>query len=274
VPCATQNYNIVEYLVQAPCAMSALEVLQNCPSQRRTLLSAIGAMDPEESNMITFNLDYFKERLSHHLAFQIQILVGGKNIHRTVLDEGASTCVMSLSCWRSIGSPKLNQSPTTLKAFDGCGFQPHRLLQSFVVTLKGKTISVDIEVVDVPLDYNLLLGHSWFYAMTVIASSVFHILQFPHQGKIVTVDQLDYCTPDLHNSAVNNVPFLGSSLGYESVGVGLLKDSSLMGIFPLPPPDTPQVSTLNMISTQVQQSLESLDPLVVPGLYEHSSFKK
>jgi hypothetical protein len=92
-------------------------------------------MDPEESNLITFNLDYFKERLSHHLAFQIQILVGGKNIHRTILDEGASTCVM----WRALGSPKLIQSPTTLKAFDGRGFQPHGLLQYFVVTLKGKT---------------------------------------------------------------------------------------------------------------------------------------
>jgi hypothetical protein len=101
---------------------------------------------------------------------------------------------------------------------------------------------------------------------------VFRILQFPHQEKIVTVDQLDYCTPDLHNSATNNVPFLGSSLGYESVGVGLLKDSSLVGIFPVPPPDTPEVSMLNMILTQVQQSLESLDPLVVPSLYEHSYF--
>jgi hypothetical protein len=48
------------------------EVLQNCPSQHRTLLSAIGAMDLEASNLITFNMDYFKERLSHHLAFQIQ----------------------------------------------------------------------------------------------------------------------------------------------------------------------------------------------------------
>jgi hypothetical protein len=70
----------------------------------------------------------------------------------------------------------LPQSPTTLKVFDGCGFQPHRLLQYFTVTLKGKTVSVDIEVVDVPLDYNLLLGHSWFYAMTVITSLVFCIL--------------------------------------------------------------------------------------------------
>jgi hypothetical protein len=163
---AAQNYNIVEDLAQAPCAMSSLEVLQNFPSQHRTLLSAIGAMDPEEFNLITFNLDHFKERISHHLAFQIQILVGGKNIHHTVLDEGASTCVMYLSCWRALGSPKLTSSPTTLKVFDGHGFQPHGLLQYFTVTLKGKTVSVDIEVVDTPLDYNLLLGHSWFYAMT------------------------------------------------------------------------------------------------------------
>ena len=49
-------------------------------------------MDPEESNMITFNLDYFKARLSHHLEFQIQILVGGKNIHRTIFDESLHSC--------------------------------------------------------------------------------------------------------------------------------------------------------------------------------------
>jgi hypothetical protein len=54
---AAQNYDIVEDLAQAPCAMSALEVLQHCPSQRRTLLAAIGAFDPESSNNLTFNLD-------------------------------------------------------------------------------------------------------------------------------------------------------------------------------------------------------------------------
>jgi hypothetical protein len=105
---ATQKYNIIEYLAQSPCAMSTLEVLQNFPSQRRTLLSAIGAMDPEESNLITFNMDYSKERLSHHLAFQIQILVGGNNIHRIVLDEGSSTYVMSLFSWKALGFPKLS----------------------------------------------------------------------------------------------------------------------------------------------------------------------
>ena len=103
-------------------------------------------------------------------------MIFGKNIHCVVLDEGNSTWVMSLSYWRAIGSPELHQSPTTLKAFDGHGFQPYKLLKYFIVELKGKFISIDIKVVDVPLDYNFFLGHSWFYAMNLVASSVFHIL--------------------------------------------------------------------------------------------------
>jgi hypothetical protein len=267
---AAQNYNIVEDLAQAPCAMSALEVLQHCPSQRRTLLAAIGAFDPESSNYLTFNLDDHQPRLSHQLAFQIDVIVHNQQIHRTILDEGASTCVMSLACWKGLKSPTLNKSTTMLRAFDGRGFHPHGLLQSLAVQLGGKTVTVDVEVVDAPLDYNLLLGRSWFYAMTVVASSVFRCVQFPHQGKIVTIDQLDFCTPDARIPATNNIPFLGDHpVTYESVGVGLLKDSSLMGTFPTPlPPTAHHIATVNMISTLPYQSLESSDPWIVPSPLE------
>ena len=107
------------------------------------------------------------------MAFQIDVVVHNQQIHRTILDEGASTCVMSLACWKGLKSPALNKSPMMLCAFDGRGFHPHGLLQSLAVQLGGKTVIVDVEVVDVPLDYNLLLGRSWFYAMTAITSSVF-----------------------------------------------------------------------------------------------------
>jgi hypothetical protein len=66
---ATQNYNIVEDLAQSPCAMYVLEVLQHCPSQRRTLLATIGDVDPKSSNHIMFNLDNYTSRLSHQLVF-------------------------------------------------------------------------------------------------------------------------------------------------------------------------------------------------------------
>jgi hypothetical protein len=124
--------------------------------------------------------------------------------------------------------------------------------------LGSKTVTVDVKVVDAPLDYNLLLGRSWFYAMTVVASSVFRCVQFPHQGKIVTIDQLDFCTLKTRAPITNNIPFLGNHpVTYESVGVGLFKDSSLMGTFPTPlPPTAHHISTVNMISTMPYQSLE------------------
>jgi hypothetical protein len=42
---ASQNYSMVEDLSQTPCAMSALEVLQSCPSQRKALLTALGSTE-------------------------------------------------------------------------------------------------------------------------------------------------------------------------------------------------------------------------------------
>jgi hypothetical protein len=262
---AAQNYNIVEDLAQALCVMSALEALQHCPSQRRMLLAAIGVVDHDSSNQIMFNLDNYTSRLSHQLAFQVDVVVHNQQIHRTILDEGASTCVLSLACWKGLKSPALKKSPTMLHTFDGRGFHPHGLLKSLPIQLGEKTVTVDVEVVDAPLDYNLLPGSSWFYAMTVVSSLVFRCVQFPHQDKIVTVDQLDFCMIDARVPATNNIPFLGDhKITYESVGVGLLKDSSLMGTFPTPlPPTTHHIATIDMISIVAYQYLESSDPWIV-----------
>ena len=131
--------------------MSTLEVLQTFPTQWKNLLTALGAMDPENSNIITFKLDDFKMRLSNQLAFQIATKIAGKTIRRTVLDKGASTSVMSLSCWTAIGSSEINCSPTTLKDFDGCGFQPYGLLPTIHVELGGKSVSITY-----PFTLNLL----------------------------------------------------------------------------------------------------------------------
>jgi hypothetical protein len=106
--------------------------------------------------------------------------------------------------------------------------------------------------------------------MTVITSSVFQCIQFPHQGKIVTIDQLDCCTPDACTQTSNNIPFLGDSkITYEIVGACILKDSSLMGTFFTPlPPTTQHIAMVNMISTMAHQSFESSDPWIVPSPLE------
>ena len=42
-----------------------------------------------------------------------------------------------------------------LKYFNGHYFRPHGIIPSFLVELRGKTISIEVKVVDAPLDYNL-----------------------------------------------------------------------------------------------------------------------
>jgi hypothetical protein len=158
---ATQNYSVVEDLSQTPCAMSALEVLQSFPSQRKALLVALGSAETCNPGMIMLDTTDLKPRLPYHVVFQIVVAHPTKyftqNIFCTVVDEGASTCVMSLACWKAIGQPILSLSPTLLTAFDGHSFRPHGIIPSFPVQLGGKTVCVEVEVVDVPLDYNLVV---------------------------------------------------------------------------------------------------------------------
>jgi hypothetical protein len=101
--------------------------------------------------------------------------------------------------------------------------------------------------------------------MCIVVSTLFRVIRFPHQGKFVTFDQLAFFNSDSHTS---NIPFIAKTPpSYENVGVGLLKDSSLMGTFPIPQPNipTPFVALTNMISTTVGEIPESYDPWIVPS---------
>ena len=103
-----QNYNIVEDLAQSPSAMLTLEVLQYFPSQKQALLSVIGGIDPMDSNLVAFNHKGYEPQLPAQLAFLIQVKALNKTVHRTIIVEGASTCIMSMSCWKTLGSPTLS----------------------------------------------------------------------------------------------------------------------------------------------------------------------
>ena len=91
----------------------------------------------------------------------------------TVIDEGAAAFVMSLSCWKGLGSLELSQSTNMLTTFDGISFRTHKILLSLKVRLGGKTVVIEVKVVDAPLDYILLLGRNWMYSMQAIDSSLF-----------------------------------------------------------------------------------------------------
>jgi hypothetical protein len=147
----------------------------------------------------------------------------------------------------------LSRSSTTLKAFDGRTYTPYGILSNLQVELGGKTVEIDVEVIDGNLDYNILLGRPWIYAMAAVVSTYFRKIAFPFQGGITIVDQQTF----LPNSSqvTGSIPMIhGSPHSLQNIGVGLLKDPILMGTFSLPPPpinlaEVATVETCNMISS-------------------------
>ena len=58
-----------------------------------------------------------------------------------------------------------------LKAFDGRTYKPCGIINNLHVEIGGKIVNIDVEVVDGPLEYNILLRRPWVYAMTAIVST-------------------------------------------------------------------------------------------------------
>jgi hypothetical protein len=113
------NYSLVNDLAQYPTAMSVLEVLQTYPTQPNSLLSTLGAVNPDDTHLITFHLDSGEPCLPALVSFQIPVKIWNITVHHCIIDEGASTCIMSKTIWQKLGSPELIPSAITLRSYDG-----------------------------------------------------------------------------------------------------------------------------------------------------------
>ena len=68
--------------------------------------------------------------------------------------------------------------------------QLNSIINNMHVELGGKKVNVEVEVVDRLLDYNILLGRPWVYAMLAIVSTYFRMIAFPYKGAITVINQL------------------------------------------------------------------------------------
>jgi len=108
-------------------------------------------------------------------------------------------------------------------------------------------VCVKVEVVDGPLDYNLLLERIWTYAMHAVVATFFRVLLFPHEGQIVTIDQFSFSHID-PSSGASTVPMIyNPQPNVFNVRVGLCP--LLMGNFNYLPPS----GDVKLISTTPDQ---------------------
>ena len=145
---------------------------------------------------------------------------------------------------------------------------------------------IKIEVVNAQLDYNLLLGRSYMYSMRVVASTIFRLMMFPHEGNILMVDQLTYHDPQGLTTPMNVIPTIttiepqGATTHANiipvtntvventpaslllNVGPGLFTDPTMMAPFllVLPPPTQKQTADLCIVSSSTAAPKQQLHP--------------
>jgi len=151
---------------------------------------------PPSSSVVSFNWSHLTTSpLPSHVPFWVTVHAYNTTLPGTVLDEGASVSLMPITNWQDLGSPQLVPVTPNLMAFDGGTSQPLGILPKFLVTLGGKTVYIEVSVTQGALDFSLLLGRDYVYAMGALVSSLFWVVCFPHDGRIVTIDQLSFIHP-------------------------------------------------------------------------------
>jgi hypothetical protein len=135
--------------------------------------------------------------LPSHIPFNITVQVCGRDIPHALIDAGSSVSILSSIAWKDLGYPHLVPVTQTMFTFNRRNSHPLGILPQFPITLGGKTVFIDVMVVQDPLDFDLLLGRDYVYAMKAIVSTLFHVIYFPHDGRVVTIDQLSCVGPHL-----------------------------------------------------------------------------
>jgi hypothetical protein len=127
-------------------------------------------------------------------------------------------------------------------------------------------------VVRDPLDFSLLLGKDYVYSTKALVSTIFHVISFPHDGRIVTIDQLSFISPDWFTSlsgsymqTVSPPPHVNyvalSPMTSTSDDLGLVVDMVISSVGLLEPNLLPPIATLDMCSFQ-SYSLPSNEDLL------------
>jgi hypothetical protein len=111
------------------------------------------------------------------------------------------------------------------------------------------------------LDFSLLLGWDYVYSMRSIVSTHFHVISFPHDGRMVTNDQLSFIGPNWItslNSSYMQIVSPPSHVNYvalspmtsNSNNLDLVVDMVISSVGLLEPNLLTRVTTLDMCSFQ------------------------
>ena len=109
----------------------------DCSRQEEIL--SVSTKSSSSSEVISFDWSNLTEyHLHSSVPFHIVVNVTARQILCTIVDKGASVCILSSTAWKALGSPQLVPSTDQILAFNHRPTTPLVTLPYLPITLEGK----------------------------------------------------------------------------------------------------------------------------------------
>ncbi|XP_070051374.1 uncharacterized protein [Nicotiana tomentosiformis] len=217
-----QDYSIVEQLRKTPAQISLLSLLIHSDEHRKALMKILNeAHVPDkitvnhlekiankifEANRITFLDDELPiEGTEHNRALYLTVKCEDSVVSRVLVDNGSSAniCPLSTLLKLKIGTEMIHTNNVCVRGFDGGGKDS---IDDIMLKLSIEPVefTMEFQVLDVTVSYNLLLGRPWIHAAKAIPSSLHQMVKFEWDRQEIVVHG------DENLSAYNDtiVPFI------------------------------------------------------------------
>nr|XP_016504958.1 PREDICTED: uncharacterized protein LOC107822888 [Nicotiana tabacum] len=200
-----QDYSIVEQLRKTPAQISLLSLLMHSDEHRKVLIKILNeAHVPDkitvnhlekiagkifEANRITFSDDELStEGTEHNRALYLTVKCKDSVVSRVLVDNGSSANICPLSTLQKlkIGTERIHLNNVCVRGFDGGGKDSvgDIMLELSIGSLE---FTMEFQVLDVAVSYNLLLGRPWIHAAKAVPSSLHQMVKFEWDRQEIVV---------------------------------------------------------------------------------------
>ncbi|XP_075079523.1 uncharacterized protein LOC107767020 [Nicotiana tabacum] len=217
-----QDYSIVEQLRKTPAQISLLSLLIHSDEYRRVLMKILNeAYVPDKItvnhlekiasmifavNKITFSDDELPmEGTEHNRALYITVKCKDSIASRVLVDNGSSANIYPplFSAKLKIGTERIHMNNVCVLGFDGVGkdFVGDIMLELSIGPIE---FTMEFQVLDVAVSYNLLLGRPWIHAAKAVPSSLHQMVKFEWDRQEIVLhgdEDLSFCNDTI-------VPFI------------------------------------------------------------------
>ncbi|XP_019245228.1 PREDICTED: uncharacterized protein LOC109225088 [Nicotiana attenuata] len=200
-----QDYSILEQLRKTPAQISLLSLLIHSDEHRRALMKILNeAHVPDkitmnhlekivkkifEANRITFSDDELPLMgTEHNRALYLTVKCEDSLVSRVLVDNGSSAniCPLSILQKLKINTERIHKNSICVRGFDGGGKDSvgNIVLE---LTIGPVECTMEFQVLDVAVSYNLLLDSPWIHVAKAVTSSLHQMVKFEWDGQEIIV---------------------------------------------------------------------------------------